>query len=370
MTTSHQPDYPELLMKVFRGENPGRVIWQPRIEYWYLANRKRGTLPAHLRDASLLDVYDYCHASCRYFLWDDAWLRVRYQHVEITQEKLDEKRVRQTWHTPVGSISQVSHYDEWDISSHIVEYRLKSPADFDVLRYILQDEEWYWDEANYQSYLERFGAHGIPQFYFRRSPIQRLIIEDMSFEQTIFFMQDYPDLLKEYIDFATEADDHIYAILENCPVPVLNLGENIDAFLDSPTLWKQYLQPYYTGRVNQLRAAGKYVHIHMDGALKPLLNHMQDCAWDGIEAATPVPQGDVTLEAIKSAMGDRVLLDGIPALYFLPRLYPAEDLMTCAQRVVDLFYPHLILGISDEIPPDGDIERVRMIGEWAAGLSV
>lgn len=25
--------------------------------------------------------------------------------------------------------------------------------------------------------------------------------------------------------------------------------------------------------------------------------------------------------------------------------------------------PRLVLGISDEIPPDGDIERVQMIGE-------
>jgi hypothetical protein len=35
----------------------------------------------------------------------------------------------------------------------------------------------------------------------------------------------------------------------------------------------------------------------------------------------------------------------------------------CVRELVDRFYPRLILGISDEIPPDGDIERVRRVGE-------
>jgi hypothetical protein len=40
-----------------------------------------------------------------------------------------------------------------------------------------------------------------------------------------------------------------------------------------------------------------------------------------------------------------------------------ETLVKCAEQVVKLFHPRLILGISDEIPPDGDIERVRLIGK-------
>jgi hypothetical protein len=35
---------------------------------------------------------------------------------------------------------------------------------------------------------------------------------------------------------------------------------------------------------------------------------------------------------------------------------------------VDLFYPRLVLGISDEIPPDADIERVRLIGQLVQEL--
>jgi hypothetical protein len=140
------------------------------------------------------------------------------------------------------------------------------------------------------------------------------------------------------------------------------LGENIDANMDPPPIWKKHLAPCYRQRVEQLHAAGKFVHIHVDGTMKPLLSHLRDGPWDGIEAATPLPQGDVTLGEIKEALGDRVLLDGIPALYFLPS-FSRDTLIECVRQVVELFYPRLVLGISDELPPDGDIERVRLVGE-------
>jgi hypothetical protein len=146
-------------------------------------------------------------------------------------------------------------------------------------------------------------------------------------------------------------------------VPILNLGENIDATLDPPPIWHNYLLPYYRERIDQLHNAKKFVHMHVDGSMGALLPHLRDCAWDGLEAATPRPQGDVSLTDIQEVVKDRVLLDGIPAIYFLPDHYPARRLIECAEQVVELFYPRLILGISDELPPDGDIERVRLVGK-------
>jgi len=128
--------YRDMVLAIFRGQDPGGVLWQPRLEFWYAVNKKRGTLPAHLKEADLLDVYDYCHASVRYF---GSGLRVRYKNVQIRSEWLDEKRIRSTWETPVGCLTEVSHYDEWNLSAHLTEYKLKGPEDFKVLEYILQE---------------------------------------------------------------------------------------------------------------------------------------------------------------------------------------------------------------------------------------
>ena len=100
----------------------------------------------------------------------------------------------------------------------------------------------------------------------------------------------------------------------------------------------------------------------MDGALKPLLPLIKETHFDGIEAATPLPQGDVALEELKEALGDKILLDGIPAVYFLPD-QSMEELAACATKILELFSPHLILGVSDEVPPPADIERVRLVTE-------
>ncbi|NPV54169.1 MAG: hypothetical protein HPY71_11690 [Firmicutes bacterium] len=357
--TNQDRSFRDMNLAVFRGEDPGGVVWQPRLEFWYNVNKKRGTLPPHLRDADLLDVYDYCHASVRYFC---NGLGVRYSKVKVTSRLEDERNLRYIWETPVGTLTEVLHFDEWKISSYNVEYKIKRPEDFRVLEFILQDEEWYWDQEAYEQDVERVGKRGAPQFYFRRSPIQGLFINHVGFERAIYMLHDYPGVIKRYIEVASRADDAMYDILCKCPTDILNLGENIDAYMDSPVIWRERLIPYYRARTEQLHAAGKFVHIHVDGAMKPLLPYLRDCPWDGIEAATPLPQGDVTLEEIKEALGDMVLLDGIPAVYFLPS-YPIETLVECAKKVVKLFHPRLVLGISDEIPPDGDIERVRLVGE-------
>jgi hypothetical protein len=56
------------------------------------------------------------------------------------------------------------------------------------------------------------------------------------------------------------------------------------------------------------------------------------------------------------------LLDGIPAVYF-DETYPVDVLVEATERIIDLFAPKLVLGISDEISSTGDIERIRVVGE-------
>ena len=112
----------------------------------------------------------------------------------------------------------------------------------------------------------------------------------------------------------------------------------------------------------QLLDTGRYP----DGYYKPLLPYLNDIPHDGIEALTPLPQGDVSLEETAEFVRDKVVLDGIPAVLFLPT-YPMEQLQECTEKLVDLFGSRLILGISDEMPegaPPDSIERVRWVADY------
>jgi hypothetical protein len=146
----------------------------------------------------------------------------------------------------------------------------------------------------------------------------------------------------------------------------VNFGENIHDHLLSPRYFERYLIPWWEKRSNQLRQAGIYTHVHIDGYFRSLLKYLRHLPFDGLEALTPQPQGDVTLEEIKEHIGDKVLLDGIPAVLFLSH-YSAEDLLAAVERIIQLFHPRLILGVSDEVPEGAAaadaIERIRMVSE-------
>ena len=355
----------ELNRRVFQREESGRILYQPRLETWYAVNKKRGTIPANLQAKTLPEIYDYVHGSMRHF---GGALRFRYdESVRKSETWESESDLRRTWHTPKGLLTELIRYDAWHVSGYHTEYKIKSTRDLDLLEYLLLHEEWYWDDAVFAKEIAEAGSRGAPQFCYRRAPLQGLMIEHAGYENTIFMMHDHQILLERYLAIASEADDHLYKVLCECPVQILSLGENLDANLDPPRIFSMYLAPYYNKRIDQLHKVGKYVHVHADGSLEALLPHLRDCPWDGIEGLTPFPQGDVTLERIKESLHDAILLDGIPAIFFLES-YPVEALIECAKRVVELFYPNLALGVSDELPPEGDVERVRMVGELVRDL--
>ena len=94
--------------------------------------------------------------------------------------------------------------------------------------------------------------------------------------------------------------------------------------------------------------------LRKHGFFHPLLKYLKDLPFDGLEALTPQPQGDVTP-------------DGIPAVFFLPT-YSRDELMASVERIVALFHPRLVLGVSDEVPqgaePEEAIKRIQMIADW------
>ena len=128
--------------------------------------------------------------------------------------------------------------------------------------------------------------------------------------------------------------------------------------------------PFYEKRSNQLRRAGIFTHVHLDGYFHSWLKYLKDFPFDGLEALTPEPQGDVTLEEIKEYIGDKILLDGIPAVLFM-ETYSREELMRTVEKVVELFHPNLVLGVSDEVPEgvgEEAMTRLEMISRWCRSV--
>jgi hypothetical protein len=203
---------------------------------------------------------------------------------------------------------------------------------------------------------------GIPISYYFRSPYMKCVLDYLGFERTILFLRKYKQEMEEFFHHVETIDLENYKrVITKCPLKIINFGENIDQNLSSPPYFEKYLLEYYETRVKLLHDANKFAFIHIDGSFRQLLPYLPRMSFDGYEALTPPPQGDVPLEDIARTLGDtgKILVDGIPATLFL-REFKELKLIDKVKKILDLFSPNLILGISDELC-HGDGRRLKNV---------
>ncbi len=359
----------EMNLSVYQGKPLPHVFFQPRFEPWYDWHRRFDLLPPAYAGMSVRDLYDYTNSSMRYIHYftgiPDPVIEYFKPEVKILEKTNHGVRVR-LFQTPYGELTETLKYTvdrEW----RTVEFPVKSVADLKALRWLLERSHFTFSCENFLLGSDFVGPRGEPQFWLPKSPYQALAQTYMKLPDLIYALADAPQQVEDTFNVIDASYDELYRqVIDSKLVKIVNFGENIHDALFSPRTFVKYLVPWYEKRSGQLRQAEIFTHNHIDGYFHSILRYLKDLPFDGLEALTPTPQGDCTLEEIKEAIGDKVLLDGIPAVFFMDT-YSRDDLMTCVEKVVAYFHPHLILGVSDEVPQGTDqeaIERVKMVADW------
>ncbi len=359
----------EMNLRVFQRKPIPHVFFQPRFEPWFDWHQRRGSLPAELRDCKLRDAYDRIHASMRtvhYYTGQPDPITVAYApEVRITQVQ-DGIFLRTQFETPHGVLSQTDQFTV-DETWRTVEFLAKGPEDLPALRWLLERRSFHFSEDNFEQGASYLGDRGVPQFWVPKSPYFALAQQLMRYEDFIYALVDQPAAMEEIMTVIDASYDGLYEeLIASGRLQILNFGENVAQAYLSRRYFERYVLPWYHKRSGQLRQAGIFTHIHIDGDFRMLLPYLAEMPFDGLEALTPTPQGDVALEEMAEAMGDKILLDGIPAVLFLEH-YTREALMACVEKIVKLFHPRLVLGISDELPEGGgneSWERLKLIAQW------
>jgi hypothetical protein len=360
----------EMNLSVFAGEPIPHVFFQPRFEPWYDWQKKFGHLPEEHADHSLMETYDALQVSMRYVHYytgmPDPVVRTFSPEVKIRSQFIEGEH---TWiyETPYGELSETAVYTVDGTWRH-VEFLAKRPDDMKALCWLFERATYTFSEESFDRGSENLGDRGEPQFWVPKSPYQALAQQLMRFEDFIYALADAPEEVEAAMAVIDSSYEALYEeIVASGKVKIVNFGENIHEQLLSPRYFERYLIPFYERWAGQLRDAGIYTHVHIDGYFHNFLRYLKVLPFDGIEALTPLPQGDMTLEEIKESMGDKVLLDGIPGILFLPT-YSREELMAVTERVVALFHPRRVLGVSDEVPqaaePEEAAARIRMVSDW------
>ncbi len=359
----------EMNLAVFAGEETPHVFFQPRIEPWYAWHKQFGKLPLQYSDMSLLELYDELNLSMRYVHYYTGIpnpVRTRYTERVSIREEYGEEEGTRVISTPYGELVRELKKTV-DKTWRTVVFPVRTQRDLKKLRWLYENTSYSFSREKFERGSEFMGDRGEPQFWVPKSPYQALCQAWMKLPDLIYALMDAPEDVEETMAAIDNSYDPLYEQMTSYgKLKIVNFGENLHADLLTPQSVEQYLIPFYEKRSNQLRQAGIYTHIHIDGYFKRLLEYFKDLPFDGLEALTPLPQGDASIEEMKEHIGDKVLLDGIPAVLFLPS-YPREQLEECVKKVVKLFHPRLVLGISDELPQGVDetgIERVTWVSDY------
>ena len=283
--------------------------------------------------------------------------------MRVTDRALSETDTEIRIDTPVGTQIAVSRASRNSPHPITVKWEVEAPEELRVATWREENATWAWDQAQYDAWQAKVGDLGAPTIFMPRMNVQCLYIEKMGVENAVYAMFERAAEVEAFFRALEGCHDRLIDVINTSPIEIVNFGENIHAGTLSPDLFLRYHLPACQRRCERLHAAGKFVTSHWDGDTRPLLPYAKETGLDGIEAITPQPQGDVTLEATREALGDEMfLLDGIPAIYF-DDITPVETLVETTERLIDLFAPNLVLGISDEISSTGDIERLRVVAE-------
>jgi len=360
----------EMNLRIFRGEPIPHVFFQPRFEPWYDWQQRFGSLPEKYRALGLRGTYADVGASMRYV---DYYTEMPHPVIHTlapevkTRERYTPTERTKVYETPYGDLVEESKYTV-DETWREVGFPVKGPDDLKKLRWLLQHTTLSFSEDYFETGDRYMGDLGEPQFYLPKSPYQALAQSWMKLKDLIYALADCPDEVEATMQVIDDYQDRLYEELcASGKVKIVNFGENIHDHLLSPRYFERYLIPWYEKRAGQLRRAGIYSHMHLDGYFHTLLKYLRHLPFDGIEALTPTPQGDVSVEEMREHMGDKILVDGIPAIYFMAP-YSREELMECTEKLVKLFHPRLVLGVSDEVPEGAEpveaLERIRMVAEY------
>jgi uroporphyrinogen-III decarboxylase len=243
---------------------------------------------------------------------------------------------------------------------------MKSEEDIPVMKFIYENMRF---EPDYEYAVQRkkqVGDQGVVLCYLPKSPFMHLLALEAGVMSVTMAALTTPDEFMDLINTMKKAFDQAARIAVDSPAEVLMIPENLSSEMVGPELFELYMYDYQKEWTAKIRDAGKYSFIHIDGTLSGLLQQEASVGFSVLEALTPYPVGDVKFEDIAAMAGDSksIIWGGIPGVYFTNCISDGE-FERHVRHVLSIMVkePRYVLGVADQVPPDGLESRVKRIAE-------
>jgi len=356
------------ILATLTGEAADRPPVAPDLSEWLKVNRAAGTLPDRYAGMDLLSLHRDIGAGLPWHAYGE-FLTVGNHRCEMTVEDDGDVRTK-TIRTPRGALREVSVRTDASAGSYFRrEHFVKEIADLEILAEYLTDRTFAPDVAGCRRVLDWLGEDGVMDLVVPKSCLPMLLNNQyVEMSAGIMMLMDHPAACEALMAAVEEAEVPFFGMLGALPARLAIFPHNLDVTMIPPNWFERYLLPYYRRHCRILHEADKVVSVHADGRLRPLLGLLARTEIDVLDGCTPAPMNDYEPEELAAAIPDRMRLwMGVPATLFCQRGVTADQIRSFARRILDTFPGRVVLNVGDQLPPNGDIEKVRALIAAAEG---
>jgi hypothetical protein len=357
----------QALMCLLQGEIPSQVIWTADLSYWMEGQRRIGKGdPAWETETGYLEFHRKL-GLLPYYYYAKFWLAepCYSSNVRFSTQTVGDRTLTRC-STPVGELVQESVYLPASYSIGITRHYVESEHDLDTLLYLIEQRSLF--PACLEDYPQRRALWaeygGLPSIALPRSPLPSLAYEWAGIQNAVYLLSDCPAKVNRLLGMMEEQEAPILDAVCQAAPPLVHFADNLTS--DHFTrLYDSYLAPAYRKRITRLHNAGTRCAVHLDGTVRGLLPKLACAGFDSIEALTPSPAGDLPACQMRSVAGSLqvILWGGVPGVMFAPP-FTWEDMRLHVEQVLACWRSEpFILGVADQVPPDGDITFCHRISD-------
>ncbi|MEG0579829.1 MAG: uroporphyrinogen decarboxylase family protein, partial [Niameybacter sp.] len=130
-------------------------------------------------------------------------------------------------------------------------------------------------------------------------------------ENVTYMALDDTDEFDELMGFMEMKHNEAAKISVDSPADCVMIPENISSECIGKEFYHKYMEGYHTRWNSEIKRQGKFSFVHQDGTVRGLVSELsRNSKFDVIEAVTPAPVGDVTIDDVNLLVDDNTIIWG------------------------------------------------------------
>ena len=232
-----------------------------------------------------------------------------------TTETLSDGSTRSTWETPLGRLTSLAQPSADGQTTFTVEFPVKCPQDYDLLKFILEDTRIVADGEKMRqeglARLERVGNDGIIYTVVPCSPIMELTRTWTGLERFIYDYCDEPTRVRGVMESLHRLNcEHYELACRYTPGRVLVNWDDVNNLYISRRLFQEHWLPAMRDYAEICHRHGKLLVMHTCGKLRGLVDLFPASGIDAVDWLTPPPTGDVAFAEAQALFGGQITVMG------------------------------------------------------------